>query len=240
MQQEWLQYSSTVAADGFNNVIPMIDVSAKMQEYNSESFYSGVGLALLVAQRSHNRIIAYGDQAEWIVLSDPTDFMKCIQDIKQSISSIENMGSSFHSAVHWFYTQYMSANENLSEFIVRKQLRKTKLVVFSNLFPNENEAADSIVFGIDGPKIIYWNLATSFSTFDSPCLYNQVGRVLFSGLSGSLLSIFSIIKQYEKNSRFCPYSIIGALLLQPCFGGSPFLDNSLVSSFNSSNMDVAI
>jgi hypothetical protein len=116
--QEWLNYSSTVSSDGFYNVLPMIDVSA---QNSGEAFYTAIGLAILVAQRSHNRILAYGEKSEWIVLTQPDNFMQCIEDLRSSISSIEKMGSDLHGAMRWFHQQYLAANQNMSDFTVRKQ-----------------------------------------------------------------------------------------------------------------------
>jgi hypothetical protein len=203
----WAKYSATIPRDGFHHVLPMVDVSAKMQEYNSEPFYIALGLAILVAERSEKRILAYGATAEWIVLSQPNTIMTCIDEIKDAISAMDNMGSSLPSAFAWLQEQYTTANENLDEFKIRKQWRKLKLVIFSTYFPEEAVAQET-----DGPKRIYWNLSMSFTDSTIPVAYNQENRVLCSGTNGSLLSIFHTIKQCNKNSSFTPYSILQTVL----------------------------
>ena len=227
LNKDWFEYSSKISNDGFHNMLPVIDVGWSMYEYNAISYYSVIGLAILISERSsiEDRIMAYGTDPEWIILEKGVTFYQKVENIRRSIQSIQFGKSYLNKALELVHKSVTdSRKENISLFNSTLRINKVKypiLVVISDSFYNtEREYIERKGGGYIQPlgspthyelpkqqRIIYWNVSTHMNT-QLPCLYNQRNCIIMSGLNGGLLSNFKTLKTYSKNRAFTPYSFI--------------------------------
>ena len=210
LNKEWQHYSSTISNDGFHRMLPMIDVSWSMYENNGASYYSAIGLAILISERSlyANRILAYGNAPEWIIFEPDMTFFEKVSLLQHSIRSIQ-FGKSYlekalalvHKALH--ESQGESSQGESSQ---GSKVKYPILVVISDSFEGVAEYDMPIQ-----QRMIYWNVSTHRNT-ELPCAYNQRNCILLSGINGGLLSNFRLLKRHTKNRAYSPYSFIEALL----------------------------
>lgn len=212
LNKQWDQYSGTISSDGFANMLPMVDVSWSAQP---ESFYSAMGLAVLVAERTSygKRILAYGSNAVWINMEADTTFFSMIQTIYENIQSIQYTTSEIHKAFSLIHTAVEETKRENTLFDIKEKIylktKLPKLVIFSNNF----EGLDKYEMPIR-QKLILWNTSMT-TTKILPCKFNQRNYILLSGISGGLISNFRVLKKYSKNRAYTPYSFIHELLMQP-------------------------
>lgn len=221
LNKQWDNYSKTISKNGFNNMLPLIDVSWYMQEAGGEAFYSAIGLGLLVAERSSigKRIMAYGSNSTWINLENDPTFFTMVENIYQNIQSIQNTTSNIESALLLIHNAIQEVNnapfrmENEKRCIktdlnggLNKHTNLPKLIIFSNNF----EGLDTYIMPVH-QKIICWNVSTNMN-LQLPCAFNKHNYILLSGLSGGLLSNLRLLKRYSKNKTYAPYYFIEEML----------------------------
>jgi hypothetical protein len=209
LNQEWQHYSSTISNDGFHRMLPMIDVSWSMYENKGTSYYSAIGLAILISERSSyaNRILAYGNTPEWIIFDPDMTFFEKVSLLQHSIRSIQFGKSYLEKAlvlVHKALNE--SQGESQGESSQGRKVKYPILVVISDNFAGVAEYDMPIQ-----QRMIYWNVSTHRNT-ELPCAYNQKNCILLSGINGGLLSNFRLLKRHTKNRAYSPYSFIKALL----------------------------
>ena len=209
LNQEWQHYSSTISNDGFHRMLPMIDVSWSMYENKGTSYYSAIGLAILISERSSysNRILAYGNTPEWIIFDPDMTFFEKVSLLQHSIRSIQFGKSYLEKAlvlVHKALDE--SQGESQGESSQGRKVKYPILVVISDSFAGVAEYDMPIQ-----QRMIYWNVSTHRNT-ELPCAYNQRNCILLSGINGGLLSNFRLLKRHTKNRAYSPYSFIKALL----------------------------
>jgi len=209
LNQEWQHYSSTISNDGFHRMLPMIDVSWSMYENKGTSYYSAIGLAILISERSSyaNRILAYGNTPEWIIFDPDMTFFEKVSLLQHSIRSIQFGKSYLEKAlvlVHKALDE--SQGESQGESSQGRKVKYPILVVISDNFAGVAEYDMPIQ-----QRMIYWNVSTHRNT-ELPCAYNQKNCILLSGINGGLLSNFRLLKRHTKNRAYSPYSFIKALL----------------------------
>jgi hypothetical protein len=207
LNNDWNDYSSKISMGGFHNMLPMIDVSSSMYEYNGISYYTAIGLAILISERSslENRIMAYGMNPEWIILEKDTTFYQKVENIYKSIQSIQFGKSCLYKSLELIEKTVTDANQTTSS-----KIKHPILVIISNQFYSPNEEENYYTLPIQ-QRVIYWNVSTHMNT-QLPCLYNQRNCIIMSGLSGGLLSNFKILKQYSRNKAYYPDSFIISIL----------------------------
>jgi hypothetical protein len=187
----------------FGNILPMVDISYKMLECDSESFYTGIGLALLVAQKSSfgKRILALENQPTWINLDTSIDFCNSIETIYEMIRSEQNTAFSFEKGIDFLMNAFMSSQSTI---------KNMKLILFSNSLTNNIDnyydylQKQYTVLHIEPPHIIFWNLSKT-DICELPLCYDHIG--LLSGFSSNLLKYVNNIED--------PYSFICKVLSQP-------------------------
>lgn len=210
LNKQWEDYSKTISSDGFTNMLPLIDVSCYMQDAGGESFYSAIGLGILVAERSSlgKRILAYGSEPVWINLENDTTFFSMIENIYQNIQSIQNNTSSVNSALLLIHTTIQHINDKNADINgeLNTHTMLPKLIIFSNNF----EGMDTYNMPLH-QKIICWNVSTNMNV-QLPCSFNKYNYILLSGLSGGLLSNLRLLKKYSKNKVYMPYYFIEEIL----------------------------
>jgi len=209
LNQEWAAYSANISNDGFHNTLPMIDVSSSMYEYSGESYYTAIGLALLISERSSlsDRIMAYGIQPEWIILEKDATFFDKVKTIRQSIRPIQWCQSDLIKALELVHSHVATAQKENPAVVFSKTLGSNRikhpiLVIISDSFAGVADYQMPIQ-----QRVIYWNVSTHMNT-QLPCKYNQRNCIIMSGLCGGLLSNFKRLKRYSRNRAFMPFDFL--------------------------------
>jgi hypothetical protein len=172
-----------------------------MYENKGTSYYSAIGLAILISERSSysNRILAYGNTPEWIIFDPDMTFFEKVSLLQHSIRSIQFGKSYLEKAL-------VLVHKALDESSQGRKVKYPILVVISDSFAGVAEYDMPIQ-----QRMIYWNVSTHRNT-ELPCAYNQRNCILLSGINGGLLSNFRLLKRHTKNRAYSPYSFIKALL----------------------------
>jgi hypothetical protein len=162
------------------NILPMVDVSYKILEYDSETFYTGIGLAILVAEKSSfgKRILTVENQPTWINLDASNDFCTSIETIYEMIRSEQNTAFSFENGIDFLVNAFTSSQTTI---------KNMKLILFSNSLGNNIDNYYDYVqkqIHIEMPHMIFWNLSKT-DICELPSCYNKVR--LLSGFSSYLL-----------------------------------------------------
>ena len=186
LNEKWLLFSKSQSSY-FMNTIPIIDISYRMLEYDAEPFYTGLGLSILVAQRSSfgKRIFAIGNVPTWINIEQHVTFMSIIEAIHELTCSQKNTAFSFEKGVDVLV-------EALSE--TNSIIKNMKLVLFSNQLNGNMDTYYEYIqtycnlFQIDLPHIVFWNLSKT-DLCDLPSCYLDV--TLLSGFSAFPLCLIT-------------------------------------------------
>jgi len=185
-----------------NNILPMVDISYKMLEKDSESFYTGIGLSILVAERSSfgKRILALENTPVWINLENSNDFMSMMENIREIIRSNQNTSFSFERGIDFLLEAFLGT---------KSTIRNMRLLLFSNHFHKNIDMyydylqKQSALLNINPPRIIFWNLSkVDLCDLPSQC----ENMILLSGFSDSLLRYVKTF--YGLNDENTEYSLI--------------------------------
>jgi hypothetical protein len=182
---KWEQFSRHQSSYKINNILPILDISYKMLE-DDESFYTGIGLSILISQKSSfgKRFLALENNPIWINLQDSNEFFSIIENFSERIRSQSNTSFSFERGIDLLITA-------ISE--TKYYSKNLKLVLFSNHCSNKN--IDNYfnymenqcgLFKIYLPKLILWNLSKK-EVFQLPSDKVLSCVLLFSGFSSSLI-----------------------------------------------------
>lgn len=202
----------------FTNILPILDISYKMQENDAESFYVGIGFSLLIAQKSTfgKRILCLENNPSWINLDECTDFISMIENFSEHIRSHNNTSFSFECGI-----------DLLGEAISKSKYncKNMKIVLFSNGFSSlnidnffgyfENHLSSKI-------RLIFWNLSKK-EVFD---IVERVymNALLISGFSSYQLRMISDCN-YEDSAYDLIYRELNTGRYQPV---SDYLNKLLV------------
>ena len=184
------------------NIIAMIDTSGSMEDGNSNTLYSAIGLGCRVAEKSKlgKRILSFNAMPKWINLEDKTTFCEMVDTI---VEIPWGMNTNFYKAMD------MILDSLVAEKIPAEEVDSLVLAVFSDMqFDQEdidivygrgtvNEILESKfknagikVCGLPYkvPHILFWNLR---STNGFPELSYKDGYSMMSGFSPHLLNMFT-------------------------------------------------
>jgi hypothetical protein len=211
LDKEWILLSKSFNYSRFNNSIPIIDVSNHMYDMNSDSYYSAIGYAILLAQNSSfsNRILAVDKRPTWIHFDTSHGFVSIVEQVQQSIYSSSSSHTNFHDAFHLI-------GKIINESMLNKQhIRHLRIVIFSTFseLPSEHSLYDKIVSIISNycfhiPFIAFWNLSKSGNVI-LPCSIHQHSTVLLSGFYPCLLH--TLLDKYRR-FHATPYKMICNIL----------------------------
>ena len=100
LNKQWVHMSNTIVRTGFDNILPMIDVSLHMQNDGAESYYTAIGLAILLAERSSfgKRILAVDNLPTWINLEEETLLVSMVSVINVATKSSRSTTAEFKNA----------------------------------------------------------------------------------------------------------------------------------------------
>jgi len=197
LNKQWKIFSKTICINGFDNVLPIVDASFYMQLNNLESFYTAIGFAILIAERSNfgKRILVVDYQSTWINLDNETEFTDIIENIYNSIKSNTNTLFNINSSMELIVYSLIQSKSN------NRYIENMKLVFFSCFHKIDSMEPFVKMFSkykLSLPIFIFWNLSTheiipSFFGEDSVCL--------LSGMSNGVIHNLCNLLEYIKKNR---------------------------------------
>jgi len=207
LNKEWKKLSEIIGDQKLSNMIPIIDMSFLSKQ--SDSYYTAIGLAILVAERGLNRILVIDNQLTWVNIEQETSFINAVKKIREDTTSRIHTVAETDKVI-----------KTLVEYIDESKLPNTKIkelrfVYFLTDSKNENFHQEVIALFYNGgltgtrnmafpcPKMIYWNLSQTSGSL--PCSVKSKNSILLSGHSANLIR-----NLYIKNTD--SYEIISAIL----------------------------
>ena len=219
-------------------IIPVLDISQSNHWFDSESFYVGMGIAILIALVNdgdfNKRFMCIDNLPTWVAL-DKTDIFSIISMVFDLIKSRKSTYANFYSAID------LIKNTIIETDIDKSFVDKMKIVILSDFDKIDGQFYNNIVrrficnhsldenFGIqndfhnDGfinldeyyvPHFTFWNLSKK-QVISMPCSYKQPKTCLLSGFSPTILvglfDLFDFFTNIE-NIRYSPYDFMVGVL----------------------------
>jgi len=205
-------------------IIPVLDISQSNQWLDSESFYSGLGIAILITLVNdgdfNRRFMCIDNQPTWIAL-DKTDIFSIVSTVVDLIKSRSSTYANFDSVID------LIKNTIIETGIDKSFVEKMKIVILSDFDKTNGEFYDNMVYrfirndcwdenihmdmdilvNLDEyfiPQFTFWNLSKK-QVISMPCSYKQSKTNLLSGFSPSVLTDFFANIENIHNS---PYDFI--------------------------------
>jgi hypothetical protein len=214
LNNQWKMMVNSFNNINFDNMLPILNVSFNMRKYDEESFYSGIGLALIIAEHSSfkNRIMVVDIVPTWIILSPIYNFISKVENIFNELESVSNTAFNLERAFD--HVVYSMINSNSNTMFGNK----LNLIVLSN-FNNESISINEIVkIARDKvfektkyiPNLILWSLSKN-KKLDLPDLLDFSKTFLLSGFSPKLVKALSFINK-ENNYNSNAYELICSIL----------------------------
>jgi len=193
LNKQWRMFSKTICINDFDNVLPIIDASFYMQLNDSESFYSAIGYAILIAERSNfgKRILAVDYQSTWIVLDSETNFIDIIENIQNSTVSRTNTLININDAMELIvYSLLQSKSTN-------RFIKNMKLVFFSDFHHINMDSFKKpfLKYDLNLPIFMFWNLSKQEIIEPFENIY------LLSGISNGLLYVLCNLLKFIKTNK---------------------------------------
>lgn len=205
LNSNWEKFSRTFDSYRFDNTLPIVDVSYKMIEKDAEAFYTGVGMSIIIAQKSSfgKRILALENKPTWVNLQESDDFLSIIEKFSEIIRSQNNTCFCFERGIDMIVTALYE-----SDFLCKKM----KLVLFSNCISGNIEKyydymeTQFTLMNFFIPKIVFWNLS-KIDLCEMPCEKVMDNCILLSGFSSSLIKFIATMKKED-----CAYDVVSRIL----------------------------
>jgi len=193
LNKQWRMFSKTICINDFDNVLPIIDGSFYMQLNDYESFYSAIGYAILIAERSNfgKRILMVDYQSTWIVLDSETNFIDIIENIQKSTISRTNTLININDAMELIvYSLLQSKSTN-------RFIKNMKLVFFSNFHDINMDSLKQPFskYGLNLPIFMFWNLSKQEIIEPFENIY------FLSGISNGLLYVLCNLLKFIKTNK---------------------------------------
>jgi hypothetical protein len=207
LNKKWFQLSSTIGLAPLKQFIPLVDFSFDMSN-QTEQFYTSIGLALLIGERSSygKRILAIDNEPIWIQLQDCNDLFSMVLTIYNHTNSYSRTHYNIEKAFDLILTSMVDTKmsyyhmSQLSIVLFDNQNHQTcdfqKTII--ELFRTKGILYSPRKIPLPMPRIIFWNIAETFSSF--PFQYNIMNTFYISGLSTA--SFEQLYLLYNKQSAF--------------------------------------
>jgi hypothetical protein len=188
LNKQWAMFSKYMSRIiPRSHFIPCVDVSASMRAFDSESFFAGIGLAILFCQRSFfgKRFLAADHCPSWVVIGDDvSDLVDIVRIIHGVIEHASSTRFDIRKSVDFIATSFLSAN------LSARDVCAIRLVVFSDF--SGGSCYDTIKtrfarLGYDETSVILWNLSKT-GIVSLPCSVTEPRLVFMSGISAEAYS----------------------------------------------------
>jgi hypothetical protein len=160
LNSQWKRCMNQFQPGAFQFAIPILDVSASMQQTDPEAFYNAIGLAMTIACKSslECRIIAIASSPVWIQWERTDSFMDIIENIFGAIMSIRSSHLQYNQAID-LIMQGIRGSHSTSRFI-----ENMNIVVISDFSTNIHKVDVSSLFTSNMfgavPTMFFWNIST--------------------------------------------------------------------------------
>jgi len=212
LDKQWKILSKTIPNRGFENLLPILDMSFTIQMHDSESFYTAIGLALLIAERTSfgKRVLVMDHSATWVNLDDESDalcdscnsFVSMVEKLYYSTLSNRSTIVNYDKVIDMiiiglnFSSNNINKNKNNNKKldINIENLRLVFLSDFSNMERRVFERIDNRFLSEYkcSPQFIFWNLGThKIHDLVVPCPIHQKNTILISGFSANLIKVLN-------------------------------------------------
>ena len=200
LNNQWNKMSQTIGQKTLYHFIPFIDMSFHMYS-QTDSFYSAIGLAFLIAERSSlgKRIMVIDQLPSWVNLELCTNFYSMISTFddltKSSRYTSSNVLESFDFLLQSFIqtqtSSYHIRNSNIVIITGNKWKKKT-FDSIKNLFSKYN---------IPCSRIILWNMSQSYIP-RVPFEISDSNSFILSGLSAGLIKYLYLLSNRSIQNSF--------------------------------------
>jgi hypothetical protein len=220
------------------NVIPILDMSFLSDINQTDTFYSAIGLACLIAERSSfgRRILVVDHVPTWVSLEGCNDFISMITKLMDDTKSSRATNSNIHDAVLLLLFSMMETKTSYTK------IRDLKLVFLQTTTQDDIENLHNSMISLfyksgenssrkkafSCPTMIYWNVSQS----ETPYLPGPVhlkNCIMLSGLSPSIIPELHILN----SSRYNAYDFIIKILQHPRYNILETYLNDIQQKFNS-------
>lgn len=160
LNAQWRRCMNQFPPAAFQFAIPILDVSAAMQQTDQEAFYNAIGLAMTIACKSslECRMIAIASSPVWIQWERTDSFMDIIENIFGSIMSIRSSPLQYNQAID-LIMQGIRGSHSTPRFI-----ENMNIVVISDFSTNIHKVDVSSLFTSSRfstvPTMFFWNIST--------------------------------------------------------------------------------
>jgi len=241
LNNQWRKMSDILGAKTLHNFIPILDMSFLSNINQTDSFYSAIGLACLIAERSSlgRRILVVDHVPTWVSLDGCTDLVSMVTKIMGDTKSSRATNSNIHDAISLLLFSMMETKTNYSK------IRDLKLVFLHTTPQRDIESLHNSMISLfyksgqnssrkkalSCPTFIYWNVSQT----EMPHLPGPVhlkNCIMLSGLSASIIPELRALN----NSRYNAYDFILRILQHPRYGVLETYLNDIRQKFNNSNI----
>ena len=160
LNAQWRRCMNQFQLGAFQFAIPILDVSASMQQTDQEAFYNAIGVAMTIACKSNieSRLIAIASSPVWIQWERTDSFMDIIENIFSSIMSIRSSHLQYNQAID-LIMQGVKGSRSSPRFI-----ENLNIVVISDFSTNIHKVDVSSLFTSNlfdvVPTMFFWNICT--------------------------------------------------------------------------------
>ena len=238
LNNQWKKMSNILGAKTLLNAIPILDMSFLSNINQTDSFYSAIGLACLIAERSSlgRRILVVDHVSTWVSLEGCTDLVSMVTKIMGDTQSSRATNSNIHDAISLLLFSMMETKTSYTK------IRDLKLVFLQTTTQDDIESLHNSMISLfyksgenssrkkafSCPTMIYWNVSQS----ETPYLPGPVhlkNCIMLSGLSPSIIPELHILN----NSRYNAYDFIINILQHPRYNILETYLNDIQQKFNS-------
>ena len=226
LNTQWKHCMNQFQPGAFQFAIPILDVSASMQQTDPEAFYNAIGLAMTIACKSsiESRIIAIASTPVWIQWERTDSFMDIIENIFGSIMSIRSSHLQYNQAID-LIMQGIRGSHSTSRFI-----ENLNIVVISDFSTNIHKVDVSSLFTSNMfgavPTMFFWNISTQ-GVVEPFVTVAQYPHYFYSGTSIHALRDMQAVVEA---GRIPIYDAAVAALEKPRYSAASAYLHSLCSS----------
>jgi hypothetical protein len=226
LDKRWKILSKSVGLRNCENILPILDMSFSIQINDSESYYTAIGMAILIAEHSSfgKRILVTDNMPVWVNLEDNNSFVSCVQTLDSITVSNRSTFSDFTKGLDMIILGLISYNIDNPDRKQRliKDVENLKIVFLSDFCgflgsDNITELSNfekmnhrfTLNLGTPSPQFIFWNLGKHYNMGVSiPCSINQPNTMFLSGFPANLLKVLN----YPSDKRITPYKMVCNIL----------------------------
>lgn len=216
LNHHWKILSKSISNKKLENLLPILDMGYSIQINDAESFYTAIGLAILVAERTTfgKRILVIDNKPCWVNLEDCATFVSMVKTLDAETSSKRSTYVDFNKGMDMIIlglTTYNLCDPNRTQQLY-KDIENLRVILFSNFddlhICNRLIKRFTTEFASSSPQFIFWNLGTgNIENTELPFDYDS-SSLFLSGFSPRLISSIN----RSRCSYDTPYSMVSNIL----------------------------